>query len=126
MKVKLQQKHTLMKLALAILLLIGFNNAWALDCKPTAVNNGLNYYTARLEGFNPPPFNPDAFAIGQTIYTVMVSQMVTNSTGTAYIRCTGDGAVRKISTGVGTPNAQNVYPTSISGVGVRFSQGTSV
>lgn len=126
MKIKLLQQHILMKSVLTLLLLLGVNNAWALVCKPTAVNNGLNYYTVRLEGFNPPPFNPDQFAVGQTFYTVMVSQTVTNSTGTAYIQCTGDGAVRKISTGVGTANAQNVYPTSISGIGIRFSQGTSV
>lgn len=90
-------------------------------CSSLNVSNGLNYYTATVSGFNPPSFDPGAFAVGQTIYKAQGNIVINNAkNSTATWTCKGTQERLYIS-GYGTP-LNTVYPTSVPGVGLKISE----
>lgn len=106
--------------------------AWAagLTCAQPAINanDGKPYYTAVVNGVNPPSFDPNAYAIGARIGSKMTGNVrFTNSTGPAKFDCTngGGGLFTAMGQGVGVP-VNNVYPTSVPGIGIRLSSAGGV
>ncbi|HBY9716921.1 TPA: type 1 fimbrial protein [Klebsiella aerogenes] len=112
-------KNRLIKIIVFLAMLLGAHTAKASVCRSLNVSNGLLYYTATINGFNPPPFDPGAFSIGQTIYTAVGNVTINNANGEATYTCTGTQE-RLYMSGYGTPT-NSVYPTSIPGVGIKMS-----
>lgn len=112
-------KNSLMKIIIFLTILLGGHGAKASVCRSLNVSNGLLYYTATISGFNPPPFDPGAFSIGQTIYSAQGNITINNANGQARWTCTGPQE-RLYMSGYGTPT-NSVYPTSIPGVGLKIS-----
>lgn len=79
-------------------------------------------YQANLADVTIPPFDPNAYAVGATIYSTTVTGTISNSTtGKGDIVCSPGGQRLWVS-GYGAPDAKNVYPTSMPGMGVRITQ----
>jgi len=105
-------------------------SAWAnglvCDQPNINVNDGMPYYTAVVNGVNPPPFDPNAYAIGARIGNKMSGTVrVTNTTGPATMICGPNGVFTAMGQGIGVP-VNNVYPTSVPGVGIRLSTSLGV
>ncbi|MFP3507502.1 fimbrial protein [Burkholderia sp. SIMBA_062] len=97
--------------------------SWA-DCTSNT-NNGLNYYIANVSGFSPPDFSPGAIPIGGVIYSKTGTVTFTNKKGpTASVHCT-DWTYTYV-TGVGVPDGNTIYPTSIPNVGLRMKAGNTL
>jgi type 1 fimbria pilin len=116
--------------AFAALALGSSHSAWAagLTCDQPAinVNDGKPYYTAVVNGVNPPSFDPNAYAIGARIGNKMTGNVrITNSTGLPQFKCATSGLFTAMGQGIGVP-VNNVYPTSVPGVGIRLSTALGV
>ncbi|WP_321959005.1 fimbrial protein [Burkholderia cenocepacia] len=94
------------------------SNVAVAACKQNT-NNGLTYYIAEVSGIDPPEFDPGSVAIGGVIYDSKGTAKFTNMGGTrATVSC--DPGQDSYATGDGTPNSNNIYPTSIPNIGVRL------
>lgn len=101
-----------------ISLLLAFSyRVMAADCTLPNISNGASYYTANLSGFKPPEFDPSAYSVGQVIYSADVTSTITNSNGDATFTCSTMSAMYR--SGIGNA-VNNIYPTSINGIGVRM------
>ncbi|AOJ18065.1 fimbrial protein [Burkholderia cenocepacia] len=93
-------------------------SASAVTCE-SDTTDGLNYYVAKLSGFNPPSFDPGAIPVGGVIYAQTGSPIFTNKrTDKATYKC--NGIVYSYVTGIGVHN-NNIYPTSIPNIGIRMA-----
>ncbi|WP_232515278.1 fimbrial protein [Burkholderia ambifaria] len=85
----------------------------------------MNYYTASVSGFNPPEFSPGAIPIGGVIYTQTGMVTFTNKRGSqATVSC--GNWTRTYVTGIGVPDANRIYPTSIPNIGLRLKAGSTI
>lgn len=81
--------------------------------------DGKNYYYATVNGFNPPPFSPGDTPVGGVIYeatgtiTFQNAKKLPPETYCQWFTST-------YASGIGVPDANNVYPTGIDGVGIRM------
>lgn len=107
------------------LLQLGVANKILANCTLTSINDGLSYYTSSST-LSPTPtaFNPNAYTIGQVIYTGTINIKINNTKPTSLGgSCTEAwGAYYK---GMGIPT-NNIYPTNISGLGMKLSYGTYI
>ncbi|WP_414429646.1 fimbrial protein [Burkholderia cenocepacia] len=87
----------------------------------TYTNDGLSYYVTHFSGFNPPAFDPGAFAVGSVIYSSSAyPTVVNNSSSSPYpslVSC--ETNTRTYATGIGM-QSNNIYPTSIPNIGIRI------
>lgn len=97
----------------------------AAQCNPAStITNSLTYYTYSTTGFNPPPFNPADIPIGGVIYEGKPTATITNSGGGQFgpqTVCSPQAEAWYV--GVGTPGADNIYPTTVPNVGMRIIFG---
>jgi type 1 fimbria pilin len=103
-----------------LLVFIGAMGEAAAACTFSSLSDGSSYYKATLAGISPPAFDPAAYAVGQTIYKGTGAVTILNglSNGAAYVSCSPTASYWVA--GVGTPDANAVYPTSVQGVGLRM------
>ncbi|WP_271409780.1 fimbrial protein [Pseudomonas sp. Q1-7] len=86
--------------------------------------DGKNYYYATINGFSPPPFSPGDTPIGGVIYEATGTIAFQNAkklppeTSCSWFTST-------YVSGIGVPDANNVYPTGIAGVGMRIIDSDS-
>ncbi|MBJ9965615.1 fimbrial protein [Burkholderia seminalis] len=73
-----------------------------------------------MSGFNPPPFDQAAYAVGQIIYKVSGTVVINNARGAAQFTCSGNPPDRQFMSGYGVPS-NNIYSTTVPGVGLRIS-----
>ncbi|MCL4634401.1 fimbrial protein [Burkholderia sp.] len=93
-------------------------SASAVTCE-SDTSDGLNYYVAKLSGFNPPSFDPAAIPIGGIIYAQTGSPIFTNKrTDKATYKCSE--SIRSSVTGIGA-HINKIYPTSIPNIGIRMA-----
>ncbi|MCY1526786.1 Fimbrial protein [compost metagenome] len=81
--------------------------------------DGKSYYYATVNGFNPPPFSPGDTPIGGVIYEAtgtITFQNAKNLPPETYC----SWFTSTYLSGIGVPDANNVYPTGVSGVGLRI------
>lgn len=89
--------------------------SWAAVCTISTPDGGPLVYT--ISGFNPPKFDPNV-AVGTVIYS---HQTWATTPNRALVTCQNG---LNLATYVGKPGVvgkYNAYPTSIGGVGIRFS-----
>ncbi|WP_080417231.1 fimbrial protein [Burkholderia ubonensis] len=92
------------------------HSAWAACTSNTT--DGLNYFIASVSGFAPPPFDPTSIPIGGVIYRASGTPTFINASGQASVKC--DQSFANHIGGVGTPSANNIYPTSVPNIGMRL------
>ncbi|VWC77330.1 fimbria adhesin protein [Burkholderia lata] len=83
--------------------------------------DGPDYYIVKVNGFNPPPFNPGDIQIGGVIYEGTATSLVFSNAIYPYsptVSCP-EGALTYV-TGVGAVGANNIYPTNIPNIGIRI------
>ncbi|MBR8207450.1 fimbrial protein [Burkholderia cenocepacia] len=89
-------------------------------CKANTTD-GRDYFIVTGRGFNPPPFSPGDIPIGGVIYEATATGLsFTNATDPQNPLTKCDFQFVNRMTGVGTPGASNIYPTSIPNVGMRI------
>ena len=96
------------------------NTVYAISCS-TNNNSGLSYHTATLSGITPPAFNPNSFAIGDTIYNGSGNVSITNYKGNSPTFSCTDSWIWYNKASMGTA-INNIYPTSINGMGLRVKE----
>ncbi|WP_176746392.1 MULTISPECIES: fimbrial protein [Stenotrophomonas] len=110
-----------LRLGVVLILAMAAHNVSARSvCKMTNVSDGKAYYVGGVSGFNPPPFDQAAYAVGQTIYKATGTIVIDNTKGQATFSCSGNPPDRLFMSGYGVPS-NNIYSTSVPGVGLRIS-----
>jgi len=106
-------------IAISTSLLLITNTAYAISCT-TNTTTGLGYQTGTLSGIAPPPFSPNNYAVGDIIYSNKGTVKVTSFKGTEpTYNCDVDW--KWYNMGITTPD-NNIYPTSINGIGLRIQE----
>ncbi|MDF3835663.1 fimbrial protein [Cupriavidus basilensis] len=94
---------------------------WAFAACTADTTDGKDHYIVLVSGFNPPPFSPGDIPMGGVIYEATAQGLsfknAKNSTSPT-TRCSS--VTSTYVTGIGTPGANNIYPTSIPNIGIRI------
>lgn len=94
---------------------------WATAACKAKTSDGKDYFVVTVTGFNPPPFSPGDIPIGGIIYEAEAKGLMFTNKLTDKPEATCSPAIYIFTTGVGTPGANNVYPTSIPNIGIRIT-----
>lgn len=90
-------------------------------CKSNT-SDGLAYYVATVDGFYPPsPLNPGSVKTGEVIYTAVGTPRYHNKGG-AWATYSCNPAVYVARQGIGAPDPNYIYPTTVAGIGIRVSE----
>ncbi len=94
---------------------------WALAACQSDTSDGKDYYIVLVSGFNPPPFSPADIPIGGVIYEAKATGLsFTNARMPSVPSVACSPAITDYSSGIGTPGANNIYPTAIPNIGIRI------
>ena len=90
-------------------------------CKSNT-SDGLTYYVATIDGFYPSsPLSASSANVGDVIYKETGTPRFKNKGG-AWATFSCNPAVYAARQGVGAPDADFIYPTSVAGIGIRISE----
>ncbi|KWD75983.1 fimbrial protein [Burkholderia ubonensis] len=114
-------RHYLFRLTFAVACALSLHPDSAMARCETYTNDGLSYYVTHFSGFNPPAFDPSAFAVGSVIYSYSAYPTVVNKSSSSpypsLVSC--ETNTRTYATGIGM-QSNNIYPTSIPNIGIRI------
>lgn len=90
-------------------------------CKSNT-SDGLSYYTATIDGFTPTsPLNPTTAKVGDVLYKETGTPRYKNKGG-AWATYSCNPGVYAARQGIGAPDPDYIYPTSVAGIGIRISE----
>ncbi|MCW5140957.1 fimbrial protein [Burkholderia cenocepacia] len=119
-------RNHLLKFTFVVACALPFHPGSAMASCKTYTNDGSSYYLTNISGFNPPAFDPGAFAIGSVIYSYSAYPTVVNKSSSSpypsLVSC--DSYTRTYATGIGM-QSNNIYPTSIPNIGIRIVENYS-
>ncbi|WDR88023.1 fimbrial protein [Burkholderia ambifaria] len=102
----------------ALFLGSGMSTAARAACTNSYSKEGANYFAAKVSGMSIPQFNPGSIPIGGVIASTTGNALINEG---SYAKTSCDPIVNSYLVGVGLPNANGVYPTSIPNIGVRIT-----
>ncbi|RQV01287.1 type 1 fimbrial protein [Burkholderia cenocepacia] len=113
-----------MKIKYSILLLVLLPIHAVAACTANT-KDGRDYFVVSVRGFNPPPFSPGDIPIGGIIYQAEGSGLTfTNAADPWGPKSTCSTSTYTYIAGIGVPDANKVYPTSVPNVGLRVVSPT--
>ncbi|WP_322084612.1 fimbrial protein [Burkholderia sp. BCC1972] len=111
-----------MKYSILLLALLPIH---ALAAFTANTKDGRDYFVVSVRGFNPPPLSPGDIPIGGIIYQAEGSGLTfTNAADPWGPKSTCSTSTYTYIAGVGVPDANKVYPTSVPNVGLRVVSPT--
>lgn len=119
-------RHYLLRLTFVIACALSLHPDSAMARCETYTNDGSSYYVTHISGFNPPAFDPGAFAVGSVIYSYSAYPTVVNKSSSSpypsLVSC--DSYTRTYAMGIGV-QSNDIYPTSIPNIGIRIIENYS-